>query len=230
MCLRLDWCSYQAAKYAVEHWHYSRTLQPAKTAKIGVWEDDKFIGCVLFTPGSGPIGSPYGVTPFEVSELSRVALTAHKTPVSRILAIAVKMVRRTYPKLRLLVSYADPVQDHHGGIYQASGWIYTGTSEPSTVWVDEDGKIWHGRAVSPTGFKLHKGNTSRCKKTGTMAKTKIPGKHRYLMPLDDEMRRQIEPLRKPYPKRATSIENDAPASKQERGRCDSDRGAPSLTE
>lgn len=24
--LRLDWCSYQAAKYAVEYWHYSQPL------------------------------------------------------------------------------------------------------------------------------------------------------------------------------------------------------------
>jgi hypothetical protein len=27
------------------------------------------------------------------------------------------------------------------------------------------------------------------------------GKYRYLMPLDEAMRKQIEPLRKPYPKR-----------------------------
>ena len=31
----------------------------------------------------------------------------------------------------------------------------------------------------------------------------MPPKHRYLMPLDDAMRAQIEPLRKPYPKRET---------------------------
>jgi hypothetical protein len=31
------------------------------------------------------------------------------------------------------------------------------------------------------------------------------------MPLDDEMRKQIEPLQKPYPKRARSIDSDATA-------------------
>jgi RNA processing factor Prp31 len=35
----------------------------------------------------------------------------------------------------------------------------------------------------------------------TATKVPILGKHRYLMPLDDEMRKRIEPLRKPYPKR-----------------------------
>jgi hypothetical protein len=35
-----------------------------------------------------------------------------------------------------------------------------------------------------------------------MTRVETPGKHKYLMPLDDAMRAQIKPLRKPYPKRA----------------------------
>jgi hypothetical protein len=35
------------------------------------------------------------------------------------------------------------------------------------------------------------------------------GKHRYLYPLDDAMRKQIEPLRKPYPKRGTGETDNA---------------------
>jgi len=34
------------------------------------------------------------------------------------------------------------------------------------------------------------------------------GKHRYLMPLDDEMKKRILPLSKPYPKRP-KLGNDA---------------------
>ena len=34
-------------------------------------------------------------------------------------------------------------------------------------------------------------------------------KHKYLWPLDDEMRKKILPLSKPYPKRASSIGVDA---------------------
>jgi hypothetical protein len=39
--LKVDFCSYEAAKYAVEHWHYSKTMPAGKTVKIGAWEDDK---------------------------------------------------------------------------------------------------------------------------------------------------------------------------------------------
>ena len=34
-----------------------------------------------------------------------------------------------------------------------------------------------------------------------MTAVKVEPKYKYFMPLDDEMRKQIEPLRKPYPKR-----------------------------
>jgi hypothetical protein len=36
----------------------------------------------------------------------------------------------------------------------------------------------------------------------------VPGKHRYLMPLDDDMRARILPLAKPYPKRAKQAMTD----------------------
>tara|TARA_Y100000310_G_scaffold30028_1_gene28559 strand:+ start:26 stop:454 length:429 start_codon:yes stop_codon:yes gene_type:complete len=49
-----------------------------------------------------------------------------------------------------------------------------------------------------------------------------PGKHRYLMPLDDEMRHRIEPLRKPYPKREKQAMAGPPAQR----RCSADLPAP----
>jgi hypothetical protein len=41
------------------------------------------------------------------------------------------------------------------------------------------------------------------------------GKHRYLYPLDDAMRKQIAPLSKPYPKRqhADEVKRDAPSAR-----------------
>ena len=41
--LKVDWCSYEAAKYAVMHWHYSKTMPAGKTVKLGVWENGRFI-------------------------------------------------------------------------------------------------------------------------------------------------------------------------------------------
>ena len=120
--LKLDWCDYKAAKYAVEHWHYSKVLSVSTNVYIGVWENSKFIGAIIFGRGANKnIASPYGLTQTDVCELTRVALSKHVNPVTRILAIAIKLLKKQSPNLKLIVSYADPQQNHYGGIYQGGG-------------------------------------------------------------------------------------------------------------
>src|SRR6266545_2359603 len=103
--LRIDWCSYDAAKYAVRHWHCSRSLPCSKTARLGVWENDKFIGVVVFAWDANrhPAGE-YKLGMTECVELCRIALAKHTTPVSRIIAIAVKMLKRGEIRVRTLDS------------------------------------------------------------------------------------------------------------------------------
>jgi hypothetical protein len=205
MNLRLDWCSHEAAKYAVEKWHYSRIMPVGKTVKVGVWEDGRFAGAVVFSCGSsgvGSLGKRYGLQSIEVAELSRVALTRHRTPVTRLVAIALKMLYRAQPGLRLIVSYADPERGHIGGIYQGGNWIFTGRSAPDTAYIDSAGRRWHSRSVSETGYKVHMGKKQPSPKPSTMRAVAVEPKYRYLYPLDKAMREQIAPLAQPYPKRA----------------------------
>lgn len=208
--LKLDWATHESAKYACEKWHYSKSMPVPPIVKIGVWENEKFIGVILFSRGASPdLLKPYGLTQFEGCELTRVALTNHKTPVSRIMSIALKFLKQSNKGLRIIVSFADQSKGHHGGIYQATNWIYAGLTSPSIeLW--KDGKRWHPRQLSETGFTIQFGQKRKVFKPSECEKIKVPGKHRYLMPLDDEMRRQIEPLRKPYPKRAGSSDSAAP--------------------
>jgi hypothetical protein len=192
----------------------------SKSAKIGVWEDSEFVGAVIFALGANMnMATPFGLTPTECCELVRVALRSHKTQVSRILAIAVKLLKRQSPGLRLVVSYADKGEGHHGGIYQGAGWLFSGDTKPC-VGLEINGKKLHKRAFSGRQFgKPRKSVPIGAKKIRTSVK------HRYLMPLDPEMRKRIEPLAKPYPKRAGSIESDAVAIPGDVGRCKSDLGA-----
>lgn len=198
--LRLDWCSHEAAKYAVEHWHYSGVLSSAKNVYIGVWESGRFIGAIVFGIGSGNAtnGVRYGLRRVgEMAELTRVALDRHVTPVSRILAVAVRMLRQQSPGLRLLISMADQREGHHGGIYQAAGWTYTGETKPDVEYFYK-GKWRHHRTV-----------TSATSAAGLKSRP-LPPKHRYLMPLDNKMRERVAPLALPYPKRAPVASSDAP--------------------
>jgi len=215
--LKLDWCTHEAAKYAVEKWHYSKKLQTGKTAKIGVWEDDCFIGMLLFTNGSGKICQYFNVTPYELVELARVALNKHQTPVSRIIKIALKMIRIQYPKVKVIVSYADPYQNHHGGIYQAGNWVYLGKTANNYFFTDHTGRTVHKRSVSDTGFVMRNGKHTKAVTTKGLTKVNTPGKHRYAIFLDDELREQFRNREQPYPKRVTSIDSDVSGNQSEEG-------------
>lgn len=196
--LRLDWCSHAAAKYAVEHWHYSQRMPVGKTAKVGVWEGGKFVGVFIFSWGANQhLAGQYGLAMTECAELVRVALTDHAAPVSRIGAIASRMLRRQSPGLRLLVSFADPAHGHHGGIYQAMGWTYAGTTKSERRYAF-GGVTLMRRAYTGSNF----GSASLALPPGAVPFVS-PGKHKYLYPLDDAMRAQLAPLAKPYPKRAS---------------------------
>lgn len=210
--LKIDWATHEAAKYACENWHYSKSVPMPPLVKIGVWENDKYIGCVLFSRGASPnLLAPYGLSQLEGCELTRVALTKHTNPVSRIIKIAVKFLKKNSPNLRLIISFADKNQGHHGGIYQAGGWIYSGKSSPKTEYVDSSGKKWHTRQVTESGVVKQFGSISKGAKKSDCRVIKIDGKHRYLMPLDNDMRKRILPLSKPYPKRAGGDTSDTPA-------------------
>jgi hypothetical protein len=210
--LKLDWCSYAAAKYAVEHWHYARTMPLGRLVKVGVWEDSQFVGAVVFAQGNNQHqGRRFGLTLFEVCELCRVALTAHRSPVTRIIAVALRFLKEHCPGVRLVVSYADPEQGHHGGIYQGGNWCYVGTGGSTEAFYDAAGNRIHTRTAAPNGHKRQFGrNTSRHHST-VARRVRLQSKHKYLYPLDDEMRQKIAPLAKPYPKkpRAGSLDSEA---------------------
>jgi hypothetical protein len=203
MNLRLDWCSQEAAKFAVTRWHYSKSLPPPPHVRVGVWENGKFIGVVLFSRGANNnLLKPYGLKVTEGCELARVALSKHETPVTRIISIAINMLRSVNSGLKLVVSFSDPKHGHHGGIYQGGNWLYLGQSSDTTEFLAPDGKIWHGRMVSADGTSRVYGKRRKVWRTDQCQKITMPGKHRYLMPLDADMKAHVSHMAKPYPKRA----------------------------
>jgi len=170
--------------------------------KCGVWESGEFIGVVLFSRGaSRNLMRPYGLQQEQGCELTRVALRAHLTPVSRIVAIAIRMMHRQNPGLRLVISFADANQGHVGGIYQAGNWIYSGLTNKKIEYETAGGKRLHSRQVSRNGSIKQFGEYTTAPKVADCKRIYCEGKHRYLMPLDADMRAQLLPLALPYPKR-----------------------------
>ena len=193
-------CTYREAVYACENWHYSQVAPSAIQARYGVWEYGEFIGVIIFGVGINKyVADEFGLEHhLQCLELQRVALKAHENHVSRMLAVTRRLVKRKLPNLRVAVSYADPKEGHHGGIYQADGWTFIG----KTGWKYYpvvDGVVIHPRTL----VGLH-GSTSRATIKEHYPDAQIiesPPKYRYAWGFDKDMRAKLWLMHKPYPRK-----------------------------
>lgn len=203
--------SHDDARRLCEAYHYSRKISTKSgLPSFGVWEDGKIKGAIVYGFGASPnLGTKLGLGRKNVAELTRVAFTKHRCQVSQPVAYTTRLIRKKYPFLGAIVSFADPMQDHHGGIYQAMGWVYTGKSPVNTTWLI-DGIEFHERSV---GAKYVSTNLEHVRRVSgkTVEIVRTPGKFRYILPLNDEVRALVEGMRLPYPKslRAGSIRDAA---------------------
>lgn len=199
--LRLDWCSHEAATHAVMRWHYSRRMPRSKLVRIGVWEDGRFVGAILYGLGANRhIARPFGLADTEVCELVRVALApGRRQPTSQCVAVSLKLLRRQCPGLKLVVSFADAGQGHVGTIYQAGGWIYLGESNQSYLRVL--GKIEHPRTLYD---RYGRGGQSvpwlREHVDPRAERVEMAAKLKYVWPLDRTLRPELRAVSLPYPR------------------------------
>lgn len=128
----------------------------------------------------------------------------------------IEIPKKRCPGIRLVISFADTQQGHAGTIYQTSNWLYAGTSVTHGYLVN--GTIVHPKTVHS---RYGKGGQSipwlREHVDANAERCVAAVKHRYLFPLDSSMKRDIEPLRMPYPKRVPSADSGTSCVQQEGG-------------
>lgn len=205
--MRLTYATPKAIDYACKHFHYAKAV-PVNPIGYNVYNDaDEWCGVILYAVGATPhIASPYGLKQGQVLELVRVALNGKQSCTSQAVAMSLKQLHKDCPLCRLVVSFADCDQNHLGTIYQATNWIYEGNmNEGARAAFIVHGKKMHPKSVWSTKI----GGGIRCPQTLDAVRKYLDpnavefhtkGKRKYLMPMDKKMRKQIEPLRKPYPK------------------------------
>lgn len=206
--MRITHATPKAIRYACMKFHYAKSI-PVNTIGYNVYNDNgDWCGVVLYGTGATiSIGKPYGLNQGQILELVRVALNGKQECTSKAVALTLKQIKRDCPLCRLVISYADIDQNHLGTIYQATNWIYTGRMNENSKdgWI-VNGKRVHNRTVS--SMVKSKGGTNGLSRDEFIKKYYdenaqvhvTAGKHKYLMPMDKAMRKQIEPLRLPYPK------------------------------
>ena len=105
------------------------------------------------------------------------------------------MIKNNYPGIKLVVSYADTEQNHAGTIYQASNWIYLGKVKSTESWFINGRWMKRRNAWGYIQDKRRKGEIVNFESRPAF------DKHKYVYVMDRNILEQIEPLRKPYPKR-----------------------------
>lgn len=203
--MRLTKATHKAVEYACKHFHYAKAV-PVCTIGYNVYNgSDEWCGVVLFGRGANQhIGTDFQTVMGGALELVRVALNGKQECTSQAVAMSLKRLKKDCPFCRLVVSYADIDQKHLGTIYQATNWIYVGDSvvgESHSFMLN--GQKRHERILKSTvnkmGLVATDENIRKVFGEGTV-RFYSEGKRKYLFPLDKAMKKQIEPLRKPYPK------------------------------
>lgn len=207
--MRLTHATREAVKYACLHFHYAKSV-PVNPIGYNVYNaNDEWCGVILYSWGANPnISKQYNLPQGGVLELVRVALNGKQECTSMAVAMSLKELKKDCPLCRLVVSYADCDQNHLGTIYQATNWIYTGEVTGQRYFVIK-GKKTHPKTIYSYKVNID-GKLINCPQTLEAVRRFFDkdaqevhslGKRKYLMPLDKKIRKQIEPLRQPYPKK-----------------------------
>ena len=126
-----------------KHWilniHYAKRM-PSISFAYGLYRHDEMVGMVSYgTPASpslckGICGEEHKS---DVIELNRLVL---KDNLPNEASFLVSKSLKLLPKPKVVVSYADTAQDHAGIIYQATNFLFTGTTKKRTDMAGKDGK------------------------------------------------------------------------------------------
>jgi|9_EtaG_2_1085328.scaffolds.fasta_scaffold16814_1 hypothetical protein len=194
--MRLEKASAKAIKYACLKFHYSKVC-PAHAFGYSVFnKKNEWCGVILFGGGAGAfMGSPFGLKYGQYLELNRMALNGKQESTSKAMSIAINLIKKHNPTVKLLISYADKGQDHIGTIYQATNWYFVDESKSSGEEVFYKGKWCHNRMSSNVSKEYYK----------KLPKRKKPGKYKYIYPLNKKILPLCNKLGKPYPKKAIEV-------------------------
>lgn len=115
-----------SSRRIVERYHYSGKCTQNSQLHFGVFLDSKLEGALQFGPSIDKrrMAQNLGVGFNETLELNRMAISDRcpKNSESRALGVCLRMIRKRYPHIRVVVSFADACQCGDGTIYRASGF------------------------------------------------------------------------------------------------------------
>ena len=185
---------YESTKEWILKKHYAQRM-PSISYAYGLFKNDIFVGVLTIgKPVSNGLCTNLCGEKFKqkVYELNRL-VTEEGLPENHLSWFISQVLKSLANEKLILVSYADEGMNHHGYIYQATNWLYTGKTKKRTDKYTENGK--HSRHY------IDDDSTSHLRKIRD-------SKYRYVYFTDRKMRKNPElylntkkyPIIKQYPK------------------------------
>ena len=158
------------ANRIVKSLHYSGKVDPRSQLHLGVFLNGRCGGAMQFGPPIDKrkvIDTVAGTKWNEMLDLHRLAFAdwLPKNGESRAIAFVMRWIRKTYPHIQWVQSYADGTQCGDGTIYRASGFSLIGIRENTSMFQMPDGDVCCKIIFEP-GFQPNAGKGSQKAKYG----------------------------------------------------------------
>lgn len=184
--------------------HYAKRIPPIEYS-FGLFNSENILqGVVTFgTPVSSPLRNLWN-NEYKLMELNRLIINEGLE--KNILSFFVSNSLKFMPKPLVIVSYADTSHNHHGYIYQATNFIYTGLSAKfNDYYIKGKEHLHNGTIMDMSRGQENRVQWLRDKFGDDLITIERPRKHRYFMFLGNKKDRakmlQMLPYKiEPYPK------------------------------
>lgn len=219
---KVERISYDEAKPWILKKHYAHRL-PSISFAFGLFRDKELVGVCAFGTPAKLMNDGRCIFKNEIEiktyELNRLIIKENHEP--NLLSFFVSQCLKLIIEPCVIVSYSDIGQGHHGYIYQATNWIYTGITEKTggySYYFDND---WQHPRTTVAKFGTRK-HSEIINKFPEVEFKRVSQKHRYFQFLVNkrEKRKLMNNLKYPilpYPK-GNNKRYDASAKVEIQGR------------
>lgn len=225
--------------------HYSGKVVPNSQLHLGAFLDGRLEGVMQFGPSMDKRkvqGLVEGTGWNGFLELNRMAFSDRlpRNSESRALGVAMRMIRKHYPHIEWVISFADGTQCGDGTIYRASGFVLTAVRENKTILQLPDGTIVADKTLQNANHATTGKNASWWKKNG--AKPLDGFQLRYIYFLNPAAKERLTIPVLPFSKidemgasmykgqKITRVKQAMTGDQPEQRQCDTDLPAPSFAE
>ena len=188
--------SSKSANELCKLFHYSGKVVPNSQLHFGVFLNDICQGVMQFGPSMDKrktVTLVRGTKFNDFLELNRMAFSdgLPRNSESRAISIAIKIIKKRYPNIEWILTYADATQCGDGTIYRAAGFTLTGIKQNKTILKLPNGQIVADKTLNNANNQAKGLNAGKMKKMGAKP---LPGfQLRYIYFIKESAKSRLVP-------------------------------------